>query len=340
MLPGVNAAARWFLLAGLSTIGLGCGSAERDQAAETGGAAGSTSGASGQGGSGGDGAGSAGRNAQGGSGSAGTGGALAGGSGSGTGGRAGAAGSSAGEAGSSALSCKKNQAPPSGRCRTTTDCTLGALCSPTPFIGGCGASFVAMRLCETDTDCADGSVCLELATPPCTMGTPTQCSAACTATSCPADERCASSGHCEPAPCDDGFDCALGRVCDPGAPGVDFHGCRAADCTLAEISCPDDKTCHVEASNKDANGCAPKQCKAGAWTCADDQVCGDPTIQDAHGCRCASDATCGVDLICNTVGYCSARPCMADDDCECGVCVNAPAGQCVADFYYCALAPP
>jgi hypothetical protein len=91
------------------------------------------------------------------------------------------------------------------------------------------------------------------------------------------------------------------------------------------------------ATGADAYGCVTKSCSDGSFTCADGYVCGEPTILDAHGCRCASDATCGTDQICNDAGYCSARACESDDDCDCGVCVNLPFGTCSPDFYYCVL---
>ena len=273
--------------------------------------------------------GASGTSGTGGSGAADTGGA----SGTGVGGTAGGKG---GSGGTPDASCKKSSALPALRCRNSKDCALGSFCSPAPVSGGCGANFMAMHLCASDDECAPGSVCLTQPTPACTTGTPTACGAACTATSCGAGQRCASSGHCEPTPCDDGFDCTPGTTCDPGATGADTHGCRIASCASDGFVCPDDRECDEQAVERDAHGCAPKQCSDGSWACADGYVCGEPTALDAHGCRCASDATCGVDQICNSAGYCSARLCTTDADCDCGVCVNN--GQCAADFYYCSMA--
>ena len=196
---------------------------------------------------------------------------------------------------------------------------------------------MAIRLCEEDGDCASGSVCLTQPAPACTSGTPTACGPACTTNSCKEDERCGSTGHCEPRPCDDGFDCGLGRLCDVGAMGVDEHGCRAASCASDDFVCADDRACADQRPGKDQHGCAPKLCGDGAWTCADGYVCGDPTVLDAHGCRCGSDEVCGLDRVCGAAGYCIARPCSSDDDCDCGVCVNGTPGVCAPDFYYCSM---
>jgi hypothetical protein len=245
-----------------------------------------------------------------------------------------------GAAGSIDPSCKKNGALPERRCRNGDDCALGSICAPAPLGPSCGANMMAMRLCYADTDCADGSVCLQQPVPACTIGIPTACGPACTASSCKEDERCATTGHCEPRPCDDGFDCGVSRVCDPGAASVDQHGCRAASCSSDDFECAEDRVCNEARTDADVNGCAPKLCSDGAWTCDDGYVCGDPTILDAHGCRCGSDAVCGVDGVCGSAGYCIPRPCTTDDDCDCGVCVNGTLGHCAPDFYYCSTQAP
>jgi hypothetical protein len=197
---------------------------------------------------------------------------------------------------------------------------------------------MAMHLCNQDTDCASGSVCLPQPVPPCTSGTPTACGAACTADSCKEGERCGTNGHCEPRPCSDGYDCGSSGRCEPGATGADAHGCRAASCASDGFSCAADRVCDEQRADRDVNGCAPKLCGDGGWTCDSGFVCGQPTVMDAHGCRCASDDVCGTDRVCGSAGYCIARPCTSDDDCACGVCVNGSPGVCAPDFYYCWMA--
>jgi hypothetical protein len=119
--------------------------------------------------------------------------------------------------------------------------------------------------------------------------------------------------------------------------GVDVHGCSAASCASDGFACADDRVCDDQRNDKDEHGCAPKLCTDDAWTCADGYVCGDPTVLDAHGCRCGSDAVCGIDKVCGSAGYCIARPCTSDDECDCGVCVNGTPGTCAPDFYYCSM---
>jgi hypothetical protein len=98
-----------------------------------------------------------------------------------------------------------------------------------------------------------------------------RCEAACTATSCPAGQRCGTSGHCETAPCGAGYTCPSDHTCTPGAGGPDDHGCVPTLCT-AGYPCPSGSACQVGAAGVDRHGCLGPLCTGGD-TCPSNQIC-------------------------------------------------------------------
>ena len=269
-----------------------------------------------------------------------TGGTTSGGDGGTTGGGAGTAGSAGGASGAAGAGgmCRKGNAVPTGRCRTSNECNPGASCTPTLLSGGCGFQMQAPQQCHMDADCGDLSICVTgpPSTTGCIVGSPTTCMPMCTETSCGDDGVCESL-RCRPKNCDEGYPCPDGLVCHTGATGADARGCAAASCETDGYACPDQFKCAVGATGADQHGCVSKTCSEDGFTCKEGFVCHPPG--DIHGCSCATDEACGVDGVCFN-GTCNIRSCMSDADCDCGVCVNGSPGQCRPDFFYCSMQVP
>ncbi len=131
-------------------------------------------------------------------------------------------------------SCVMAIVPPTGMaCRTMADCISFAACVD-PASPDCGGAEPPPpeRACEDDSGCAMGQKCVETRLP-CASGPSSACVAACTATSCPAGERCAD-GLCEAIPCDAGFSCPANQQCDLSAALADPHGCVRKTCMSDE----------------------------------------------------------------------------------------------------------
>ena len=195
--------------------------------------------------------------------------------------------------------------PPGAACRSSADCPPGnSQCLLNPISAGCGACFPGSEhACDADTDCGTDMVCVPvIETSPCVCnpsGLPgTSCVPKCTATSCNADERCESDGHCRIRPCDDGYDCGSGFVCAAMRLGADAHGCSPATCTGDGYTCPRDFVC-AAGQNTDLHGCSEVSCEDG-FTC--------PMNYD---CKHGSSAS----------HRCEQRTCSRDADCDCGACI-------------------
>ncbi len=212
-----------------------------------------------------------------GAGGSGVGGTSSGGAGAGgvgTGGQDGTGGAG----GESAAACDGYTLPLGTLCRSNADCQPMEYClAPGETAVTCGACTMPPMECYVDGDCAAGTVCLTYAITCSCGGLAQGCAPACTADSCPAAERCNSRGHCEPIPCDDGFECPESTRCAPAADVVDAHGCE------------------------------PLPCYEGLFECPANNLCGN-TSRD-HGCYAMP---CEIDLDCDcgacVEGRCAARP--------------------------------
>ena len=269
------------LLAGLSVLAVnGCDKSSNavstDAEPSSGGVGGGGSGGTGTGG-----AGSGGIHAGGadggiggtGGGLGGIGGSLGGAGGKGSGGR-GSGGSLDGGSGSDASVvagpvCPGVDPPAAGYslCRLQSDCPSGLDCrsdtSTGPSCSPIPCSMQPLPLphdCSGDSACGVGKVCLSSpAQVPCCSGlVTTSCAPACTSTSCSADQRCGTTGRCEPIPCTEGYTCPSNAVCQAGAAGADSHGCKATSCN--GISCPVNERCVLSSSI--GPYCATKACSS------------------------------------------------------------------------------
>lgn len=205
----------------------------------------------------------------------------AGGSG-GTGGTAGAGGMAG--AGGAGGFCPDYPEPLPGTqlCRSPSDCQVGQDCvAPGANIGGCGTCMPPEHQCQTDSDCASGDVCVEFNTPcGCTNEPSSECRARCTSTSCGAGQRCnATSGLCEPTPCNDGYACPADYRCATTAPEADAHGCEPIPCGQG-YTCPENTRCKpgtgghgcstlscVHDADCDCGACVEGYCASGPGNC-------------------------------------------------------------------------
>jgi hypothetical protein len=258
-------------------------------------------------------------------------GAGAGGESAASGGRAGASGSGSGGSGADAsagmggkgsgvdLGYCPGQMPRDGyaACATDADCTGStSLCRDQPYSGAglCGACFQPTPPCTDDAGCSPG-VCAPY-THPCACSSGLKaCVSACTATSCPSDQQCAS-GHCVPRSCMSDWTCEAGYRCAAaGAATKDSHGCEPIPCTDG-YTCPSGTTCDAASASKDQRGCVVIHCsQPGGYVCPtnDDCVVGSP----GSGCV--------------------LRKCKASSDCACGTCRN---GSCADQPGICLSPPP
>jgi hypothetical protein len=237
-----------------------------------------------------------------------------------SGGTGGAVGSG-GSGGSSGDTCPGVDPIPVGQtpCRTNADCAPSSACMAANIYGTCGGACAPPppRTCATDQDCGVSMVCVEVVSAePCVCSPElgTECQPACTTDSCATDERCRTDGHCEPTPCDAGFACPDGQVCDSSRSGVDAHGCGVANCDGDGYACPDGFTCNAVAG-ADLHGCAPVPCE--------------------QGFDCPLNTDC--DAASTSPHHCARRSCSTDAQCDCGGCVL---GTCQDRLYVCVLPPP
>lgn len=173
---------------------------------------------------------------------------------------------------------------------------------------------------------------------------PTVCVDGCSSDSCAQGEVCREDGRCGSQTCEEGYECPADLLCAPDRMYADAHGCAPKSCVNEGYTCPAALTCMsstatTPARTPDMHGCVFKQCSEGVWACADGFECSE-TETDAHGCRCVDDGACGPDAMCGSAGNCIAKECASDDDCDCGVCINAPQGQCMRDFWFCSYLVP
>ena len=223
-------------------------------------------------------------------------------------------------------------------CQESPPATTGSSCGPTYCVYP-----PPQRLCTVDADCGSGKVCLSQPTSDCCPEPSFVCAPACTATSCPADQRCGTSGRCEPTPCSAGFVCPSGTLCAATRAGADSHGCATMVCTEG-YSCPSDSRCQAGADNY--HGCVPVRCTEG-YTCPSDKRCqADASSADSHGCVFAlcPDVPCPINNECqpsqwnSDVHGCAPKTCSTDSDCDCGACIRlgtGSKGQCAGRPYVC-----
>lgn len=240
-------------------------------------------------------------------------------------------------------------------CRTMSDCTSPhnscVESPPSSTVSTCGPTYCVypapQHQCTVDAECGSGKVCLAQATSDCCPLPSFVCAPACTATSCPADQQCGTSGKCEPTPCSAGFVCPSGTLCAPTRAGADGHGCATMLCAEG-YACPSDSRCQTSASNADYHGCVPVRCTEG-YTCPSDKRCqADASNADNHGCvfalcpdvACPSNHECQPSQLNSDVHGCIPKTCSTDSDCDCGACIRlgtGPKGQCAGQPYVCVV---
>lgn len=193
--------------------------------------------------------------------------------------------------------------PGTQTCRSAADCFGGAFCAH-DYVGGCPST---QHQCSADSDCIGGNaICLD---GPCG----TLCVAACTNTSCAADQVCAANGHCVPKLCTAGYTCPTDALCAPTNPAADANGCVPKSCSTDGYVCPADFTC-APSSNADPHGCVAISCDAG-YACPLNFDC-VPSSSDLH--------------------HCQKRSCTTDAKCDCGACVF---GRCEDRLFWCSYPP-
>ena len=194
-------------------------------------------------------------------------------------------------------------------CRIPSDCPRPQpTCQPTSAADAC-TSYCdpdPPAKCSADSNCGAGNVCVAQYTQCCDRPG-RACAAACTETSCAADERCAPSGHCEPKPCTAGYTCPSDARCsgDASVGTSDPHGCVPLLCTEGYV-CPSYATCISNVSfggSPDTHDCVVVTCT---------------------GMPCPANSVCG--LVKGSY-RCVVKSCLTDGDCDCGVCLGAGATQ-------------
>jgi hypothetical protein len=229
-------------------------------------------------------------------------------------------------------------------CRSAADCTGGASCAQQPF-GGCGACVTPQHVCKADSDClpAGAAVCEPyVETSGCICGgspNGTRCMAKCPGRTCETDTQCSATGHCQPTPCGQGYNCPSGRACKPSDPSADAHGCGLKLCTEG-FACAADQVCDQANAQADAHGCGPAPCSSG-YACPTGWHCVAGPGSDVHGCTpipCSGGPSCGVNESCDPTQPgrgCVLRTCTRDSDCDCGACVQ---GNCQPSLWICTSA--
>ena len=201
-------------------------------------------------------------------------------------------------------------------CATAADCTAGMPnCQSAPYGSTCGTCSRPTSPCAVDTDCTTG-VCAPFTGPCSCQGGLLGCAAACTATSCPSDQQCATSGHCVPRPCTGNWTCDAGFRCNAGAAGADVHGCEPVPCG-GGFACPTGFLCGADAgASKDQHGCSIVHCG------------------QTGGYVCPANADCSAT---QTGSGCVTRKCKISSDCQCGTCIL---GNCAIRPDICLPPPP
>lgn len=234
-------------------------------------------------------------------------------------------------------------------CRIQSDCESGYNCRldyPTPVYSTCGPTYCVnpapSHQCALDIDCGAGKVCNSSLTANCCPEPSFFCEPACTATSCPADQRCGTTARCEPTPCSAGFTCLGGTLCAPTRAGVDSHGCAPMLCTEG-YTCPSDSRCQASAAYADSHGCIPLLCTEG-YTCPSDKRCQVGAAgADSRGCAIPSctEVPCPINNTCqpnSSTRGCVPKTCLSDGDCDCGACIRlGTQGQCAEQPYVCVV---
>jgi hypothetical protein len=226
-------------------------------------------------------------------GTTGHGGSVGGGDGgvAGSGGKSGTGGTGSGGAGGSGGGmgpvCPGFAPWPAGSkvCRTVSDCPSPYnACQPMPVPDDCPAECQPdpPRECSSATACGTGNVC-QGEYVHCCYNLKWFCAAACTATSCPADQRCGPYGECEPTPCNAGYTCP------------------------SDMKCPSNVSTYPDQNH----GCVPLHCTEG-YTCPVYATCGGPGV-GGHGC---------VGLPCSTDGDCPCGVCIGPGATTKGACAG------------------
>jgi hypothetical protein len=203
------------------------------------------------------------------------------------------------------------QVPPQGyaACATDADCSGSTpLCRDEQYSGAarCGACYAPAMPCTDDAACANG-ICGPFTNPCACSAGMSECTAACTATSCAYDEQCASSGHCVPKSCTAGWTCPMNDRCAAtGATGADPHGCAPVPCAEG-YTCPSGSACSADASaSRDPHGCVAIHCS------------------QSSGSVCPVNWQCLASL---PGSGCAIRKCNTSSDCDCGTCRQGICGN-------------
>lgn len=215
-------------------------------------------------------------------------------------------------------------------------CGDGMVCVVAPHVEcDCATRYHCVPSCTPDS-CGEGYVC----------GTLGQCvPGSCVADGyvCPADalcdpERTADPTGCVPRSCDgDGYECPDYLICDVDAPG-DPHGCRTRLCDEG-FSCSEGRVCDPGAEGLDSRGCRESSCATDGYECPEGSVCDPSVVKGNHQCRqlrCNEGVECSLNSDCDENGACIPRPCTNDTDCDCGACVF---DRCASHAYFCVYEP-
>jgi hypothetical protein len=119
------------------------------------------------------------------------------------------------------------------------------------------------------------------------------CIPRCTATSCTSFETCdTASGLCKPKTCGPDLACPSGLICAPTRAGADVYGCAIASCSTDGFKCAAGLACGPGAG--DVNGCSPVSCVGGAFRCPPNTDCKASSTSPHHCERrpCTSDKSC------------------------------------------------
>jgi len=221
-------------------------------------------------------------------------------------GRGGGTGDASADADIGGPSCPGATPPPAGYplCRTVSDCPSGdnACQQDVPATSSCGGAYCGVnpppKNCSVDSDCAAGKICVSKSVPCCNL-LEYDCVAGCTATSCPADQRCGTNLHCEAPPSTAGYACAADFTCAPTRSDADTHGCAPVKCSDG-YTCPADTRCQAGDGKPDAHGCVPILCSEGHACAANMKCMIGAFYSDGHGCTPTScdGVTCPANQYC------------------------------------------